>query len=205
MLKDINLIIKLVGYVVVCPFNQITMKKIILFLNIVVFSCSKNEVDTYRPGSLFAIKNGVNWIESKNYKISFGEGSVLSNERCSENIHTLSITKFNEFQERRESLYITNIPLEIVQKKILNGLDIKCGSSNVGANYYLLGSDGDAIEGVYLITESENNIIKITQIDKKNKFIEGEFELSFKKVEGPQNASNVIEFKNGYFKAYYNF
>lgn len=181
------------------------MKKIILFLNIVVFSCSKNEVDTYRPGSLFAIKNGVNWIESKNYKISFGEGSVLSNERCSENIHTLSITKFNEFQERRESLYITNIPLEIVQKKILNGLDIKCGSSNVGANYYLLGSDGDAIEGVYLITESENNIIKITQINKKNKFIEGEFELSFKKVEGPQNASNVIEFKNGYFKAYYNF
>jgi hypothetical protein len=188
-----------------CPFNQITMKKIILFLNIVVFSCSKNEVDTYRPGSVSAVKNGVNWIESKNYKISFGEGSVLSNERCSEKIHTLSVTKFNEFQERRESLYITNIPLEIMQKKILNGLDIKCGSSNVGANYYLLGSDGDAIEGVYLITESENNLIKITQIDKKNKFIEGEFELSFKKVEGPQNASNVIEFKNGYFKAYYDF
>ena len=183
------------------------MKNLVSILVILCFSCKKTEVpNLYKLGTISALINGNTWITTKNFDIGVYQSSALSGEKCNANVNELIISIYNEFKDRRETLGISNFPLEIGKiNNIIDGSNMKCGSKNVGAKYFLIGDDGDAIVGIYGIKESTSNYIKINYIDRTKKVIEGEFELTFVRERGVQNARDIIEFKNGQFKSYYDF
>jgi hypothetical protein len=142
------------------------MKKIILFLSIIllfIIGCKPDEVEVKLGMS--GLKNGSKW-----------EANFFS---VSETIDTINISAMttNNLDEPRETLSILNIPL-ITGRYVIAQCWLCDTSATVGKHFTLI-ECGDVLDGVFDVCETENNFIEITELDKINKYISGNFQITF--------------------------
>ena len=155
------------------------MKKITVLLVSLLFSgCKSGDVDPYTNGVVTgALFNGKSW---ENTKLR----SVYETHTCSKSIG-LVITVSNAQGFKRESLYITKVPLNIgeflIKKYTYNNIGCLPDSPDVYATYNTSQDDGDVGKDNYSILESSKEINKlvISKYDGKSKYISGEFSATF--------------------------
>lgn len=159
------------------------MKKVIRHLTITVLSffllsvmltgCKKpdDHPDDNYIGTANALQNSETWD---------AECTALFSLQY-ENEVSISIDRYNSIGENREHFSITRIPL-------LKGLyevfkyetdTINNILSQYSSSYFSLTADGDAIDGIFHVLESESNHIEITKIDLNTKDFVGKFSITY--------------------------
>ncbi len=183
------------------------MKKLIIILFAIIISCKNEEVEidiTEKSEFSFNL-NGVDCSDS--FKSKWFEFMKNSNQdRSCKNNYGLSMNILSKRSSYfRQSINIMDLPFKVGAFKPIQLLTGQvCDSDNFRSFIYEI--DDDVILAEYRIDETvSDNIVMITKIDSVNKFVEGNFNLKFKKKAGWEEFVDVLEFKNGYFKAYYKF
>lgn len=158
------------------------MKKLICYLAALVtlaYSCRRSEVEPFFNGQVLSGSiNGKLW-QNTNLGIGF-----LRN--CQSSVD-LSIFVFNEKGFLRESFAIFKIPIQkgVYPIKPHDLKNIVCivdsTTTKVQASYSTAMDDGHVIKDFYKILEksTEKNQLTITRIDTANRYIEGEFDVTF--------------------------
>ena len=80
-----------------------------------------------------------------------------------------------------------------------------CSKQQISSQFRITGEDPPPVE--YILNEGKENFLKILKIDRQNRFIEGRFQLNYNfsnKFISSSNLETTYDFKNGYFKIYYN-
>lgn len=155
------------------------MKKLITLLTyLLLLGCQNKDIDPYTNGIVTgALFNGKRW---ENTKLR----SVYETHTCSKSLG-LVITVSNAQGFKRESLYITKIPLSVgeflIKKYIYNNIGCLPDSPDVYATYGTSQDDGDVGKDRYVILEGSKEINKlvISKYDGKSKYVSGEFSATF--------------------------
>jgi hypothetical protein len=143
-----------------------------LVATFVFFGCKKPEeqVDVYK-GTANALRNGEFWDAECTALYS------LQNE----NEVSISIDRYNTIGEKREHLSIVRIPLVTGLYTVVK---LETDSVNniltqYSASYFSVTADGDAVDGIYHVLESDSNCIEITKIDLNTKNFVGKFSITY--------------------------
>ncbi len=155
------------------------MKKItILSMYLLFLGCRSGDIDPYTNGIVTGASfNGKPW---ENTKLR----SLYETHTCSKSLG-LVITVSNAQGFKRESLYISKIPLDVgtslIKKYNYNNIGCLPDSPDVYATYGTSQDDGDVGKDRYDILEDskETNKLVISKYDGKNKYISGEFSATF--------------------------
>jgi hypothetical protein len=100
---------------------------------------------------------------------------------------------------------LNEIPFKTGDFEVRNHAAAGIYNGFVGARYYLLASDGDALDDVYYLDESAgDNVLEVTFIDTVAWVARGTFNLSFVRDENETNPNPLhpdkLRFSNGVFE-----
>jgi hypothetical protein len=172
------------------------MKKITILLTYLLFlGCQSGDIDPYTNGIVTGASfNGKPW---ENTKLR----SLYETHTCSKSLG-LVITVFNAQGFKRESLYISKIPLDVgnflIKKYTYNNIGCLPDSPDVYSTYGTSQDDGDVGKDRYDILESSKEVNKlvISSYDEKNKYVSGEFSATFllkRKPDGTKYYFNSVD------------
>jgi hypothetical protein len=110
---------------------------------------------------------------------------------------------FNQYYSRERIGFIT--PQKLGKYKIYDTYRNAQNELVPYASYIRTISDGDVVDGVWLVDTLCQNFLNITQFNKEDKYISGDFELHLVKKKGDAGSgiiySDRINFLNGKFQA----
>jgi len=138
-----------------------------------------------------ASKNGLKW-EASAGAIKKRQDTVI-----------VQILVRNQAGYLRESLIIRNLPIAVgnyvIYKRILNSNQL-----NTYASYNTISDDGDVIEDMFDVLESENNYIEIKKVDLTNMEMSGTLQITFIRnaldpIDNP-SLGDTIFFTDGVFR-----
>jgi hypothetical protein len=149
------------------------MKKLSLVIAISTLlftTCQKSEEDFWAKYTAGCLINGENRVF---IRVNYSTGAN-SNGKA-----TISLNKFNEFNELRQELSIINMTLAFDKKIPLKFYKAGFTKDSATAFLYTYGADGDALTEHYDILEnnSTDNWVKLKK--KSENEIEGTFQIAF--------------------------
>jgi|GEM_PF-5012334 hypothetical protein len=141
-------------------------------LSVMLIGCEKStdQPDDKYTGKANGLRNGELWNAECKAIIS----SSYPNELY------LYIDRYNEYKERREAIVVARIEMNEGVFNIVNGLALS-PKPNYSSHYASFVADGDAIDGEYLVLETDSNYLEITKIDLGTKDFFGSFNVAFLK------------------------
>lgn len=160
-----------------------------IILLICLSSCDKDKFEPdYSGGKATAIMNGDMWV---------GQGRGFGN------VHDIGFDFYfdiyNNFGHLRENLSFQKIP-KIVGEYALHNSN---KDSLPRCTYYTLSDDGDVLDDIYRVVESESeSTITVHSYDESKRLLKGEFRVKLYIDPERQNSTNpdTIIFENGKFE-----
>lgn len=123
--------------------------------------------------------NGNRWEqEGWSFKASASPTYGVASYPCDLGTISINFSKLNPQGYIRESLYIDKISSALGTYPITKVYPCT-ENANVGANFLLIGSDGDVVRAVFSVDESANNYLTIEQVDSSANRIVGKLQVTF--------------------------
>lgn len=172
-------------------------------------ACKKKEDPGPYWGTAFASFNGEYWNDLRGWqmRVLASTGANADLPPCQPGIVHVMMEKSTPEGYAREVLYINKIPpnigtypvhiFKVCQENIL-----------VGANFHLLGADGDVLLDSYQVLETEDNWVNISSYNANTGEVRGTFQISFvhgsaedvvKREKVVTDFPDTIRFTNGQF------
>lgn len=106
----------------------------------------------------------------------------------------------DEYQQRRESLYIGQIPMQPGKYNIQEGSPSDSGFPESG--YYRLISDGDVTGANYGVRGKNDNWVEIIEVDTVTKIVKGRFNVHYIISDKHKDSGfpEKVDFEGGYFE-----
>ncbi len=151
-------------------------KSILLFplfiLSVMLIGCEKSDdqPDNTYTGKTNGLRNGELWSAVCKAVISSSYPGEIY----------LYVDRYNEYNERREAIVVARIEMKEGIYSIVNGLGLS-PEPNYSSHYASFVADGDAIDGEYLVLETDSNYLEIKKIDLSTKDFFGNFNVTFLK------------------------
>ncbi len=175
------------------------MRNIIYLILLLTFSftnhgCEKeknNNSKILEWSKITALKNGLKW-EASAVAFKYGQDTVI-----------IQIHVRNQAGYLRESLIIRNLPITVgnyvIYKRISNSNQL-----NTNASFNTISDDGDVIEDMFDVLESQNNYIDIKKVDLTNMEMSGTLQITFIRnaldpIDNP-SLGDTISFTDGVFR-----
>lgn len=178
------------------------MKKTMgIFFLALLISCSKEDGITqiFSAGPMT-----YGWGTANKNDLAFeSSGSALGHSDKPNEYFTLYFDTFTSDGFWRERILMNEIKYEVGEYLVKGGTrDVYDGL--IGSKYYTLDSGGDVVEDSYVVKDSPNNKLMISEVDTIENIVRGTFYLEFKidpdrEKRNPDNLNNVT-FSEGEFE-----
>ena len=165
-----------------------------LALLISLSSCNQDKFEPdYTNGKATALRNGETWIGK-------GRGTI-NNQGIGIDMY---YDVFDDFGQLRQNLFFRKIPPNSGVYPIFN-TSTQAKDSIPGCIYMTFSFDGDVIEDVYKVVESETeSTVTVLSYDESTRLFTGKFKLKLYKDPNPNNPTpnnpDTIFFKTGEFE-----
>lgn len=164
----------------------------LLFL-IAFFSCKKSNepIIEYNKGAVSAFRNEESWNALCTSKYSSTNEKLLY----------LYFRRYNMYNELRESIVISKVIPEVGKFHLVNS--IENDEKNFGSLYSHFVADGDAIDGIYYVVESDSCYIDIKLINLTTGDFAGKFNITYVKDTSfyiNPNLPDTLKFTEGEFQ-----
>jgi hypothetical protein len=131
--------------------------------------------------------NGTDWQQPGwRFGGDYWPATGVEGEPCDLNAININITHYNPQNYARQSLSIQKIPTQQGQYSLHDGYPCRV-NDKVGANFFLLGSDGDVVRAILDVVESAESYLVIEQYDPKGGRLVGRLQATF--TPKPRNRS----------------
>lgn len=175
------------------------MKKFVYLLCPLALACQREKAEP--SGSVAGLLNKTDWATPGwSFELYSSRSAGIGGELCHFPTNDIMIQKRNPEGFTREDFFIAKIPLRIGEFKLEQIRPCR-ESDAIGAQFHLVGADGDVLRQVYLVLESENNRFFVDGYDEKGGRMRGRFQITF--VVNPKMSSKIppdtIRFTNGTF------
>ena len=106
---------------------------------------------------------------------------------CQLNTLDIIVERYNPQGFKRESLFIAKIPARVGAYTIRDIYDCDV-NADVGAQFFLVGADGDVTTAVFDVVESANNKLVVERIDSTARQLTGHLQVTL--AAGPKQRSS---------------
>ena len=185
------------------------MKKIACVAIVLLFSgCKKEAEPSPFWGTVSVVLNGQAWIPP-GWGVQIAGSKTLwinslNEPPCNPDVVNFEIHKQNPDGYLREQIAVGKIPpiIGTYPVEVMRNCNV---STAVGANYSLLGADGDVLMDSYKVLESENNFVEVTSYHASTGEIKGNFNITFvfntgfDRRKDVQSIPDTVRFTNGQF------
>jgi hypothetical protein len=163
------------------------MKKFAYFLCVLALACQREHAEP--EGSVTGLFNGADWATPGwSFKLYSAHSLGVAGEECGFATNALSIYKINPQGHARADLAFSKIPRKQGVFSLERTRPCRL-SDSVGAEFFLLGADGDVLLQAYRVLESENNFFAVDNYDEQAGRMHGRFQVTF--VVDPREVSKI--------------
>lgn len=165
-------------------------------------SCKRNEPTPEIPTTIFQPGDQMNgWLKGKKNGLKFEASAHIQNHLDTASFFIIQFTTFSEEGFLRENIAFNKIPYRQQEYEVKGTVNLTY-DGYVGTVYYRVNGDGHSSDGKYLMDESTQNTLTITEIDTVQNIVRGTFDVSYIRVEPDE--SDVyplnIHFSEGEFE-----
>ncbi len=172
-------------------------------------SCNKDDIPPNPTwGNMSVLMNNEKWAD----RYAGGQGTIYGGsyrwtEPCQAQYYDLVMYLYNSNRFLRESLSFNLADFEpgtkaTGQYKILKN-QWQCDSvATVYSGYGTIAEDGDVVQDVYDVLETEDNFLQIESFDANSREIKGTFQVTFiitRRSTEPSTLPDTLRFTNGKF------
>jgi hypothetical protein len=175
---------------------------------VTLLSCGKEDVGPKGPswGTFDVLINGAKWNRTyhNGYQRVLGsEGGYSTAKPCQNTFYEVGSAIYNKDAFIREGLDFIKVPLIPGRYKVIK-FSFECNENDpVYADFGTYSDDGDVVQDLYEVLESEENYITIESFESKNREVKGKFQVTFiihqRSVNDPSNLPDTLRFTNGVF------
>ena len=163
--------------------NRITQFTALVLL---LVGCRQEAVEpiTYVTGLL----NGDLWQQDGwSFRGGVWKTQGINSRSCNLNTVNVNVEQYNKENFLRQNLLLVKIPPKVGTYTIRDIYDCDV-NADVGAQFYLLGADGDVLTAVFDVVESANNKLVVERIDSTARQLTGRLQVTL--AAGPKQRSS---------------